>query len=218
MKVKNKKIFITGGHLAPAVALIEEIQSQQLPWTVIFIGRNNSFEGTKSVSREQQSIREKGVRFIPITTGRIQRATSLNSLLSLCKIPLGIFQAFLYCIIVSFGGYIAVPVTLAGWILGIPVITHEQTLVPGLANRMIARIARVVCITFEETARYFPENKVRYTGLPVRRAILERAQKNPFPVLNKQLPLLYITGGTTGSQSINDLVFPILPDLLHAIR
>jgi UDP-N-acetylglucosamine--N-acetylmuramyl-(pentapeptide) pyrophosphoryl-undecaprenol N-acetylglucosamine transferase len=210
--MKNKcTIFITGGHITPAIALIEALQRRD-DISLVFIGRKHAMEGSRVPSFEYKLISEKGIRFFPITAGR-------HTFPSLFKIPIGIIQALIYCLrirpslIVSFGGYVALPVAIAGWACRIPVITHEQTLVAGLANRIIARIATRVCATFPETLTQFAKGKAVYTGLPMREGLFTPPKKSPF-VLDKHYPVIYVTGGATGAQSLNRLLFPILPELL----
>jgi UDP-N-acetylglucosamine--N-acetylmuramyl-(pentapeptide) pyrophosphoryl-undecaprenol N-acetylglucosamine transferase len=157
---------------------------------------------------------------VSITAGRLQRRFTLQTIPSVLKIPIGFVQACVYCIrerpslIVSFGGYVSLPVAIAGWLCGIAVITHEQTLVAGLANRIIARIAKRVCVTFPETLAHFPKGKAVYTGLPVREGLFFPPDTSPFALDTKQYPLIYVTGGGTGAQSLNRLLFPVLPSLL----
>jgi len=145
---------------------------------------------------------------------------SWQTIPSILKIPVGCIQALWYCIrekpslIVSFGGYVALPVAIAGWLCRIPVITHEQTLVPGLANRIIARIARRVCVTFPETLPRLPKGKAVITGLPMREGLFTPPKKSPFVLDREHYPMIYVTGGGTGAQSLNRLLFPILPELL----
>jgi UDP-N-acetylglucosamine--N-acetylmuramyl-(pentapeptide) pyrophosphoryl-undecaprenol N-acetylglucosamine transferase len=105
-------------------------------------------------------------------------------------------------------------VAVAAWIGRIPVITHEQTMVAGLTNRMISRIAKRVCVTFPETLAQFPKGKAVITGLPMRDGLFTPPKKSPFTLDMHQYPLMYITGGGTGAQSLNRLLFPILPELL----
>ena len=210
--MNNKQtIIICGGHITPAIALIDVLKEKDVH--IVFLGRKYAMEGRRVLSFEYALIREKNIPFIPITAGR-------HTFPSVLKIPVGFFQAFWYClthrpsIIVSFGGYVAFPVAVAGWLLGIPVITHEQTLAPGLANNIIARIAKRVCVTFPETVSHFPNGKAVYTGLPMRSELFTPVKKSPFPLSIEKYPLLYITGGGTGAHSLNQLLFPIIPSLL----
>jgi UDP-N-acetylglucosamine--N-acetylmuramyl-(pentapeptide) pyrophosphoryl-undecaprenol N-acetylglucosamine transferase len=204
MNKLSKKVFITGGHLTPAVAVIDEIIRRKLPWEIIFIGRMYAVEGSSEKAKEEEVITSKKIRFVPFTTGRLQRAFSLYTIVSLVKIPFGFVQALILCtrekpdIVVSFGGYIALPVVVASYISGIPVLTHEQTRVPGLSNRIIARFARKICISFPDIRHTFPRERTVYTGLPIRKEIFETPLKPAFSLPVKKYPLIYITGGTTG--------------------
>lgn len=149
---------------------------------------------------------------MPIIAGRWKFRT-------LWKVPLGCFQALMHLwrerpnLVVSFGGYVGFPVSLAAWALGLPIIIHEQTTRPGLTNRIIGRIAKEVCVTFAQTASMFSADRVTVTGLPIRRAILT-PPKTPAIPIPKGKPILFIVGGSTGSVSINRVVFAALPKLL----
>jgi UDP-N-acetylglucosamine--N-acetylmuramyl-(pentapeptide) pyrophosphoryl-undecaprenol N-acetylglucosamine transferase len=219
--MKNKRtIALTGGHITPALALIEALQERD-DISMVFIGRKHAMEGSRTLSFEYQLVREKGIRFVSITAGRLQRYISWQTILSILKIPIGYVQAFIYCLrkrpslIVSFGGYVALPPAIAGWLCRIPVITHEQTLVAGLSNKIIARIAKRVCVTFPETLTQLPKGKAVYTGLPMREGLFTPPKRAPIALDLKQYPLIYVTGGGTGAQSLNRLLFPILPALLR---
>lgn len=172
--MKNKRtIIICGGHITPAISLIDALNVKK-DMTVVFIGRKYAVEGSRVQSFEYQLIKEKGIRYVSISAGRLQRQFTRYTILSLLKFIIGCIQAWIFCyrerpsLIVSFGGYVALPVAFAGWFFRIPVITHEQTRVPGLANKIIARIAKRICVTFPETIVHFPNGKAVYTGLPLR--------------------------------------------------
>jgi len=115
-------------------------------------------------------------------------------------------------VIISFGGYLAAPVVLSGWLLGIPSITHEQTIVTGYANKFIALFAKKVLISWESSAEYFPKKKVVYSGLPLRESIFE--QRSTSFVSQNSLPTIYITAGKTGSHILNRVVRESLAELL----
>ncbi|MBI2404618.1 UDP-N-acetylglucosamine--N-acetylmuramyl-(pentapeptide) pyrophosphoryl-undecaprenol N-acetylglucosamine transferase [Candidatus Gottesmanbacteria bacterium] len=207
------KILITGGHVTPAIAVIEEIQKRFPDWEIVFVGRKYAMVGEKEVSAEYRLISDLGIRFLSLTTGR---STPVRSLL---KISFGLVQALWYvfkekpAIIVSFGGYIAFPVVIAGWILGIPSLTHEQTRIAGGANLWIAKIAKKVCVSYADTVDMFPKEKTVCTGLPLRRDLFI-VPKKPLFTLSARYPLVYIAGGATGSESINKYIFSMLPELL----
>lgn len=199
-------VCITGGHLTPALAVIEEIKRRRLSWKLIFVGRRQSFESGKSPTQEERLVRALGVPFHALFTGRLQRTLSLFTFLSLLKLPIGFIQAFAFLLrkrptaVVSFGGYIALPVVVAAWMLRIVVITHEQTEDLGLANTIIGRFAKRVIFA-------------RESGVPLRRVLFDPSASPSFSVDTKH-PIIYITGGSTGAQTLNALVFPIVDTLV----
>lgn len=208
------KILVTGGHLTPALAVIDKLGKHD----IVFVGRKYALEREQTLSLEYKEITRRKIRFIDLNTGRINRSVSLRDFLSILRIPLGLYQG--YKIIrdekperlLSFGSYLAAPIAFWAWIFGIPIFTHEQTIKPGLASRFIAYIARKVFISFKETSQYFPENKTVLIGNPIRDSVLQ--VKREIFTIDKSQPVIYITGGSLGSHSINMHIKNILPDLL----
>lgn len=211
------KIVVTGGHITPALAFIEEFR-QQLPGAeIVVIGRKYAIEGSKTYSEEVDLVKKLGLQFLPLTAGRLTRVLSFNSFLAFLKIPIGFIQAFIYIwqvhprVVVSFGGYIALPVVVAAKIFGVRSVTHEQAAVPGLTNQIISHLTDRVCVSFTSSIKYFPGDKAVHTGLPIRSQVLH---VDGYDYLETNRKLIYITGGSTGSQSINQLVYRVLPELL----
>lgn len=217
--MNDKTIIITGGHLTPAVAVIDELVKQSPETLIIFAGRASALEGDSSPSPEKAAMEKRNIPFVPISTGRVTRSLSWKLFISLCKLPVGFIQSLRLVnrvkpdIIVSFGGYIALPVALAGWLKGVPVVTHEQTAVAGLTNRIIALFAKNVYVSTRESMRFFPKNKTIVTGLPIRPSVFH-PPKHPSFDIDEKMPLLYFTGGATGAVSLNDIIFPIIPELV----
>ncbi len=214
-----KKILITGGHVTPALALIEELQLSHPEWDLVYIGRVTAIEGSPHASPEKVLVKKRGVRFLPITAGRLTRVFSIHSFISLLKIPVGFLLGLKYLLlekpdlVVSFGGYIAFPVALAAYMLWVPIVTHEQTLSPGLTNRIIAKFARIICVSFEQTAHVFPIRKTVVTGLPLRKEFLTVTKDKPQGIKNGE-NILYVTGGATGAVSLNAIIFQSIRRLL----
>lgn len=222
--LKKRRIIITGGHLSPALSLIKELRKEG-SWEIFFVGRKHPFEGDKALSFEWKVIRKIGLPFFPLVTGRVQRRFTFYTIPSILKILIGLFQSFKFIykikpdIILSFGGYIAFPVAFSGWLLKVPVVTHEQTLMPGLANRIIAFFARKICLSWPETLSFFPKEKTILTGNPLREEIFKYQRSNiKDQISNEDLPFIYITGGITGSHAINKAVLEILPELVKKYR
>lgn len=212
--------MMTGGHITPAIATIEEIRSRFPDWKIVFVGRKYALEGKRVIAEEWRIIKEMDIRFVPIVAGRLKREGSVSTLVALLKVPVGLLQACLFVLrekpdmVVSFGGYVALPVALSARLFGVPVVTHEQTTRPGLANRIISWVATKICVTFPGTEKMLSKKRnVILTGLPIRSDILRPPSDAQF-TLDRSKPLLLIVGGSTGSVSVNEAVFKALPDLL----
>lgn len=211
-----------GGHFSPALAVIEKFPKDT---QILVVGRKYTFEGDTNVSLEYQTAQKLRIPFASITTGRLQRKVTRFTLFSLFKIPFGFFQAFSIVrkfrpdVSVSFGGYVALPVVLASYFLHIPIVIHEQTLGAGLSNKISSFFADIVCVSWKESKKCFPSEKTVLTGNPLRQELLHSASSPDSQVgsflQNKKLPVLYITGGSSGSHSINSLVLGCLEKLLE---
>lgn len=206
------KILITGGHITPAIAVADQLHKILPGAEIVFVGRAMAIEGSSLPSEEGRIVKSRGFRFIPITAGRLTRAITIFSVIGAMRFPFGFLSALQICImerpavIVSFGGYVALPVVFAGWLLGIPSVTHEQTMVPGLANRIIGLFAKRICLTFAHSTRVFAATKTVVTGLPIRKALFAPPKRPPFQLDSKK-PLIFFSGGSTGSQSLNRIIF-----------
>jgi UDP-N-acetylglucosamine--N-acetylmuramyl-(pentapeptide) pyrophosphoryl-undecaprenol N-acetylglucosamine transferase len=214
------KIMVTGGHLAPALAVIDELIKQKgNSIEIIFVGRKYANEREKTPSLEYQEIKKRNICFKHIRTGRFTRVMSVSTILDLLKVPSGFLNAFKILrkekpnIILSFGSYIAVPIAVIGHQMKIPVYTHEQTIHPGIANKVIARYAQLVFVSFPESKKLLPSKKIIVTGNPIRELIFEK--NKPAFAFKKTKPVIYITGGSLGSHSINVHIEKLLPQLLE---
>ena len=211
------KLLITGGHVTPALAVIDELKKRN-DIQVVFVGRRYSSERSREETLEYKEIKNRNIPFVHLKTGRLTRVFSIKSVANLFRVPMGFFNAYRVLRkyrpdrILSFGGYIALPITIAGAFLRIPIYTHEQTIHPGLANKVISRFAKRIFLSFEESKKYFKRKKVIVTGNPIRTQALHVINK-PFTV-SKSVPVIYVTGGSLGSHAINSLIEEILPELV----
>ncbi|MBI4036725.1 UDP-N-acetylglucosamine--N-acetylmuramyl-(pentapeptide) pyrophosphoryl-undecaprenol N-acetylglucosamine transferase [Candidatus Daviesbacteria bacterium] len=218
------KILITGTHLTPALAVINELRKVKAI-DILYVGRKTTREGDKTASMESSILPRVGVKYLTITTGRFQRNFTVYTIPSLLKIPVGIIQSLMIVstqkpdVILSFGGYLSFPIVLAGWLCSIPIIIHEQTLVPSLANRLAAIFAQKVAVSYDQKFPYSKE-KIILTGNPIRSELLENGKEASGEIkdfvgqsIKKRLPLIYITGGNQGSHIINETVESILKQL-----
>jgi UDP-N-acetylglucosamine--N-acetylmuramyl-(pentapeptide) pyrophosphoryl-undecaprenol N-acetylglucosamine transferase len=229
----------TGGHVGPALAVIQTLQERaasdpKMPRPVFrYVGSVNGIEAKLA--------REAGIDFVGVASGKLRRSSrgplgllSGANLRDAFQIPIGIGQAmravraFRPDVVLATGGYVSVPPVIAAGLNGIPVLTHEQTVTVGLANKIAGRFARRIALTFDGALRDLPpalRAKAFVTGNPVRAAIFsgnkEAAVRRFFPGAASEdaaLPCVYVTGGAQGSRIINRAVLAALPDLLAGCR
>lgn len=207
------KIVVTGGHFTPAYAVIQKIKDHD---EIIVVGRRFAFEGDKNETYEYKVCKKEGIHFEELNAARLQRKITKNSLPSLLKFPQSVRSAFLILkkndpeVVVTFGGYIGLPVAIAAKMLKIPIVLHEQTQKAGVASRLISKFADVICISFESSKQFFDSGKTVLTGNPLRKEIFTKREL-PF---RSQKSVIYVTGGSAGSRVINEAIFSIVPQLL----
>lgn len=218
----DKKIVLTGGHAGTtALATIYELKKDpQISWKISWIGPNSAFEGKNSPTIESKVFPQEKVDFYQINMGRLQRKFTFWTLPSLLKIPFGFWSAFNLIlkikpdIVLSFGGYASYPVVFFAWLLRIPVLIHEQTVMAGRANQAAAFFARKVILSREQSKNFFPLSKIEVVGNPLLPEILKIKPKNKI----SNPPTLLISGGSRGSKTINEVIGIILPKLLKDFK
>lgn len=213
------KVVVCGGHATPALALAEYL-TKHYRAQVYFLAAKSSFERRAIPSWEITVLgKRKDIQIVPLTAGRFQRRLSPFLFVSLWRSLIGFLQSLLFLlrvkpdVVVSFGSFLSVPPVVAAWILGIPIVTHEQTPVLTLANRINACFAQKIAISFPQTKQYLPSDKVVLTGLPVRQEIKTPRcppQWKETPLCQKKGRLIFITGGKSGSVFLNQLTLKLL--------
>lgn len=205
----------SGGHVMPALTIIEKLQRHNV--AVSYIGSKNGIEA--------KLVRERHLPYYSIATGKLRRYFSLQNFIDPLKIIWGMLQAFAMLLplkrkntlVFSTGGFVSVPVVVAARVLGFKVFVHEQTARVGLANKIAAKFAHKVFISFESSKKYFPASKVEYSGYPVRDecfdAKLIHTNVNGVDLTKLTKPLMFITGGGNGSLLLNEAVKKELKEL-----
>jgi UDP-N-acetylglucosamine--N-acetylmuramyl-(pentapeptide) pyrophosphoryl-undecaprenol N-acetylglucosamine transferase len=172
---------------------------------------------------EKSLISHAGIPFKAISTGKLRRYFSFKNFIDFFKIPIGIIQAFFIIkkfkpdLIFSKGGYVAFPVVYAGHLLKKKIILHESDVIPGLANKMAAKYAHKILLTYEESIKYFPNNKkIIVTGNPIRTSILEGSAQEGYKYtgFTDKKPVLLVIGGSQGAEKINKLIYDNLDEFL----
>lgn len=210
------KIVMVGGHHTSAFPVIEELKKREENLQLYWIGHKYSQYKNKNPTLEYREITKMGIPFYDLKAGKFYK---IINPLRLARIPFGFAQAFFLLlkirpeVILSFGGYLAVPVVFAGWLLKIPSLTHEQTTAAGWANKFLACFAEKILISYEKSLNFFPKCKTVFTGLPLREEIFTPITDNY--QVNHDLPTVYVTAGKTGSHKINLAVLEKLRDFLR---
>ncbi len=205
----------SGGHFYPTIAVAERLREHatvEQPLALYYFGPEKYNE---------TSLQENNITFVRIPTGKRRKYFSFLNFLDVFKVFFGIFFALvqLYKIypdaVFSKGGYTSVPVVIAAWLLRIPIMIHESDTKAGTANKLGGKFARYIAIAFDEVAPQFPKEKTALVGMPIRKALLSKVD-NPKEKLNlpKDRPLIFVTGGSLGSQRINRLILESLDELL----
>ena len=217
---KMKVVFTgggTGGHVYPNIAIYEAIKERSPDSSFLYIGTKQGAE-----NRIVKNITQP-IPFVDVLSKGIpQKIKSFQTIIALVYIFLGavksyfILRKFRPDIIIGSGGYVAAPVLLAASLLKIKVFIHEQNAVPGRLNRFIARFASRIAVSFSSTANFFPQDKVVFTGYPLRRSIRyskgeDIKKKYKIPAKNK---VVFIFGGSAGARTINNATAEIIPMLL----
>ncbi len=219
----------SGGSVTPMLAVANYISKAHPKAEFLFVGSKKGPERLMS--------NNAGIRFIPITSGKWRRYFSWKNFISPVWNIKGFIESFKIlkefkpdCIFGT-GSFVQVPLVWAAWFLKIPVVLHQQDVVPSLANKLCELQASKITVTFPESAKSFSTNvglfykkrtgdKVIITGNPfreeLRKANRESAQKN-FG-LRADFPTLLILGGGTGAEFINRLILESLPELSKTVQ
>lgn len=211
----------TAGHVLPNIAVIEELKERysgakktdHRGLEILYIGSHRG--------PERELCRRYGVNFVSIATGKLRRYFSWENFVDPFRIIKGVFDAWFILrkfrpeVVLSKGGFVSFPVVLAAWTLRVPIVLHEADAEPGLANRLCARFARVICVSWSETMRFFSGKKILWTGMPVRREVVRgvRSRGLQFLHFDDLKPILLVMGGSSGAKNINTLIWKCLDAL-----
>jgi len=198
----------TGGHLFPGIAIAREWLHRNPDSRVLFVGTDRPFE--------KKILAGSGFTHTAIAAAGMKGLGLFKKIRALGCIPRGIAQAvgilsrFKPHVVLGVGGYSSGPVALAARLQRIPVVLHEQNLLPGITNRLLARVARRIYLSFDQTRLARGSAKVLFTGNPVRTEFLSgstagKSPGKPFTVL--------VAGGSQGAHSINTAVSAALEHL-----
>src|ERR1700683_4256558 len=196
----------TGGHVIPALAIAHQPR-KSYDAEVLFIGTARGIENrlVPAAGFPLQLVRVGALKNVSLTT-RLKTAFDL---------PRAgwdrarMLNDFAPDVVIGVGGYASGPAMLAGVVKHIPTLAFEPNVVPGFANRVVARFVSGAAVHFEETAKYFLHAEVR--GVPVRQAFFEIASVEK--TKRGGVSTLLVFGGSQGAHAINEAMLRCLPEL-----
>jgi len=198
----------TGGHVIPALAIANQLKKSYAA-EVLFIGTARGIEN--------RLVPAAGYPLQLVRVGALKNVSLVTRAKTAFDLPRAVWDAgrmlseFAPDVVIGVGGYASGPAMLAAVVKHIPTLAFEPNVVPGFANRVVARFVSAAAVHFEETAKYFRHAEV--TGVPVRQAFFE------IPVLSNMtrggVPTLLVFGGSQGAHAINEAMIRCLPVLLR---
>src|SRR3989338_170672 len=211
-----KILFSGGGTLGPVTPLLaihETIKKTYPNSHFLWVGTRRG--------PEQELVEQAGISFSTLSSGKFRRYISLWNIIDITRIFIGFFHALKllwkekpnFC--VSAGGFVSVPIHWAAWWLGIPTWVHQQDMAIGLANKLMVPFARVITTSLKIHLDSFPKCKTVWLGNPVRSEIITGSREDALKLfkLDPKLPVIFATGGGTGSLRINQLIIEAIPNL-----
>lgn len=215
-----KRIILTGGgtagHVTPNIALIPKLRD--LGYDIQYIGSYNGIE--------KELIEPFGIPYHGISSGKLRRYFSVQNFTDPFRVVKGFSEARKLIkdlkpdVIFSKGGFVSVPVVLAGKRCKVPVIIHESDMTPGLANKIAIPSAVKVCCNFPETLDSLPKGKAVLTGSPIRQELLSgnKIAAMDMCAFTADKPVILVIGGSLGSVIVNNAVRKSLPRLLEKFQ
>ena len=215
-----KRIILTGGgtagHVTPNIALIPRLR--ELGYDIHYIG---SYDGI-----EKELIEALDIPYHGISSGKLRRYFSTKNFSDPFRVMKGFEEAKKLIrdlqpnVIFSKGGFVSVPVVLAGKRNKVPVVIHESDMTPGLANKLSLSSATQVCCNFPETLEHLPKDKAVLTGSPIRQELLSGNRLAAMDIcgFSADKPVILVVGGSLGATAINNAIRQALPELLEEFQ
>lgn len=202
----------TAGHVVPNLAIVDAIRdltkAKKHKLKLSYIGSKYGIE--------QKLIKEEGIRFYAVSTGKMRRYFDLRNIIDLFKIPVGIIQAWILIgklkpdLVFSKGGFVAFPVVVGSWMRGVKVIIHESDANAGLTTKLCAPFAKKIILAFSEAEEGLTKyrGKIQVLGVPIRKNIYKgsKSRAEKLTGFSGEKPVLLVLGGSGGSKQINDMI------------
>lgn len=208
----------TGGHIYPAIAIANALKAQKSDTEILFVGALGKME--------MEKVPKAGYKIVGLPIQGFQRSLSIENL----KFPFKLLKSLLLArkiiadfqpdIAIGVGGFASGPLLFMANRAGVPTLIQEQNSFAGVTNKLLAKKAQAICVAYHGMDKFFPKEKILFTGNPVRSDIIDVSKKKEAAFkqfgLNPQTKTLLIIGGSLGAKSINEAIDAGLEQLLSA--
>lgn len=208
----------TGGHIFPAIAIAHAFRDRHPNAEILFVGAEGRMEMMK--------VPEAGYKIVGLWISGLQRSLAVSNLLFPVKVLASLLKArklvksFKPDVVIGTGGYASGPVMMAAAQLGVPSLIQEQNSYAGLTNKRLAAKAQRICVAYPRMEKYFPKEKIVFTGNPVRKDINDLDEKRASAMNHFGFDLsgrtLLIIGGSLGARTINESIVAGIDRLISA--
>ncbi|RRO14999.1 undecaprenyldiphospho-muramoylpentapeptide beta-N-acetylglucosaminyltransferase [Flavobacteriaceae bacterium 14752] len=210
--MKSWKIIIsgggTGGHIYPAIAIAQEIKKRQPNADILFVGAKDRME--------MQKVPKAGFKIIGLWISGLQRKLTLSNLIFPVKLLLSMIKARQIIkkhhpdIVIGTGGFASAPLLKMANMMNYPTLIQEQNSYAGVTNKWVAKQANAICVAYDNMERYFPKDKITWTGNPVRQDLIDNKLTKKEALsefnLNPDKQTLLVIGGSLGASVPNKTI------------
>lgn len=209
---KDYRIIIsgggTGGHIFPALSIADAIRSKHPEAKILFVGADNRME--------MQRVPDAGYEIIGLPIAGFDRKNLLKNFKVLWLILKSqlkarkIIKGFAPQVAVGVGGYASGPTLKMAASMNIPTLIQEQNSYAGVTNKILSKKAKMICVAYDGMERFFPHEKIKLTGNPVRKSLIEmranRSEAIKAMNLDEKKKCVLVVGGSLGARSINEAI------------
>jgi len=210
--MRQRRIIIsgggTGGHIYPAIAIAQEIKNRHENADILFVGAKDKME--------MQKVPQAGFKIIGLWISGLQRRLTLSNLLFPVKLLFSMVKARQIIkthkpdIVIGTGGFASAPLLKVANMLNYPTLIQEQNSYAGITNKWVSKKASAICVAYDNMQRYFPKDKIVWTGNPVRQDLLKNDLKKEEALdrfgLKSNRETILVIGGSLGASKINATV------------
>lgn len=205
----------SGGSATPLLAVADELRARHPGLPMLFLGTRDG--------PEEALVAAEGIRFAGVAAGKLRRYWSLENFMDVFRVGAGVAESlghvrrFRPTVALGAGGFASVPPLIAARLFRVPVLIHQQDVVPGLANRLLLPFARWISVSLPQSVGRFPRDRTKLRGNPVRRSVETADSRRVYELLplDPGAPIVLVTGGGTGALGLNRIVAEAAPGLVE---